>query len=127
MTSDAVAARPRSRYRLAWFGVLAPPLAFATQLVVGYGLQEAGCGRPDSDLWGAGLDGLTAVVIVVCAVITLAGGIASVVAWRAADRGDARGTLRFMATAGVASSFTFLIAIVLSGIAFFPLSSCNPG
>jgi hypothetical protein len=113
--------------RLAWFGVLGPPLAFAAQLVIGYAFQEAGCGRPDSSLWGAGLDGLTGIVIVVCGVLAGAAGAASLVAWRAADRDDPRGRVHFLAAAGAASSFVFLLGIVLSGIALFPLNACNPG
>ena len=66
------------------FGLLAPPLAWALQLVAGYSVEEAGCGRPDASLWGAGVDPLTAVVIGVCGALAIAGGVASIVALRAA-------------------------------------------
>jgi len=114
---------------LAWFAVIAPPLAWATQLVVGYAFQEAGCGRPDSDLWGAGLGGLTATVIVVCGVVAALGGLAGLAAWRAtgAASADPLGRVRFMAVAGIASGFVFLLAIVLSGIALVPLDPCDGG
>ena len=125
-----LAATPRSgrASALAWFGVVAPALAWATQLVVGYAFQEAGCGRPDADLWGVGLDGLTAIVIIVCGAVAVAGALAGIVALRAsAGGGDPLGRVRFMAVAGIASGCIFLLAIVLSGIALLPLDACDSG
>jgi hypothetical protein len=112
---------------LAWFSVLAPPLAWAAQLAIGYSLQEAGCGRPDSDLWGLGLDGLTAAVIIACALLACLGGLAGVAAFRSARVSDPLGRVEFMAVAGIAAGFIFLVAIALSGIALVPLDPCNGG
>jgi hypothetical protein len=125
-----LAATPRSgrASALAWFAVLAPGVAWATQLVVGYAFQEAGCGRPDADLWGAGLDGLTAIVVVVCGAIAVLGGLAGLIALRDSARGgDPLGRVRFMAVAGIAASCIFLLAILLSGIALLPLDACDRG
>jgi len=110
-----------------WFGVLLPPLAWAAQLVTGYALEEAGCGRPDASLWGAGLDGLTGIVAIVCGALALAGGLASLTAWRAPGSRGATGVDEFLAAWGIAASFIFLLAIVLTGITVFPLDACNPG
>jgi hypothetical protein len=124
----AATSRPARASALAWFAVLAPGLAWATQLVVGYAFQEAGCGRPDADLWGAGLDGLTAIVVVACGTVAALGGLAGLIALRAsAGGGDPLGRVRFMAVAGVAASCIFLLAIVLTGIALLPLDACDRG
>jgi hypothetical protein len=112
---------------LAWFSVLAPPLAWAAQLVIGYSFQEAGCGRPDADLWGVGLDGLTAAVVIACAVVAALGGFAGVAACRSGRSADPLGRVEFMAVAGTAAGFIFLLAIVLSGIALVPLDACHGG
>jgi hypothetical protein len=111
----------------AWFGVLAPPLAWAAQLVTGYAFEEAGCGRPDSSLWGAGLNGLTAIVVIVCGALAVAGGAASFTAWRSAGESDAAGSVAFLAAWGVAASFIFLLAIVLTGVSLIPLDACTLG
>ena len=113
--------------RLAWFGVLAAPLAWAAQLIVGYSLQEAGCGRPDESLWGSGLNGLTAIVVIVCGAFAAAGGASALAAVRVSRRTDAPGLVPFLAVAGLAASFMFLLAIVLVAVALFPLDACRPG
>jgi hypothetical protein len=123
-----MSAVPSTRVRgaaLAWVALLAPPIAWAAQLLLGYGFQEAGCGRPDADLWGAGLNSLTTTVVVVCGAVALLGGLAGAAAYVAAE--DDRGRVRFMALAGIASSFLFLLAIGLTAIAVFPLDACDAG
>jgi len=110
-----------------WFGVLAPPLAWAAQLVTGYAFEEAGCGRPDASLWGTGLDGLTAILAVVCGAFALAGGLASLAGWRSRESRDAAGVYEFLAAWGLTASVIFLLAIVLTGITVFPLDACRPG
>jgi hypothetical protein len=127
MTTQAPTRRRSRASALAWFSVLAPPLAWAAQLVIGYAFQEAGCGRPDADLWGAGLGGLTSAVIVACGVVAGLGAVAGVVAWRGSRGADPLGRIEFLAIAGVASGFIFLLAIVLSGVALIPLDPCVAG
>lgn len=110
-----------------WFGVLAPPLAWAAQLVTGYAFEEAGCGRPDASLFGAGLNGLTAIVVTVCGALAIAGGAASLAAWRAPRPTASSGADAFLAGWGIAASFIFLLAIVLTGVSLISLDACNPG
>ena len=119
--------RPGASSTLAWLGVAAPPLAWATQLLVGYSMQEAGCGRPDSNLWGAGLETVTAIVLAVCGATALAGGVASVAALRATVSNDPRGRVRFVAVSGIAASAVFGLAILLTAIPLFSLDPCRPG
>lgn len=119
--------RPGTRSSLAWFGVAAPPVAWLAQLLIGYSLQEAGCGRPDSNLWGAGLVPLTAVVLGVCGAIAVAGGVAAVAALRATDSKDPRGRVGFVAASGIVASVVFGLAILLSAIPMLTLDACRPG
>ena len=119
--------RPGSRSSLAWFGVAAPPLAWAVQLLLGYSMQEAGCGRPDSSLWGIGLERLTAFLLVVCGAIAVAGGVAAVASRRAAASNDPRGRVDFVAVSGIVASVVFGLAILLTSIPLFTLEACRPG
>jgi hypothetical protein len=111
---------------LAWFGLLAPPLAWAVQLVAGYAFEQAACGRPDASLWGASVDPLTTIVIAACGVVAALGCAGSIVSLLS-HGADERGVIRFVAGAGVLGSIVFLLAIVLSGIALVPLNGCNAG
>lgn len=113
--------------RWAWFGVLAPPIAWAVQLVTAYAFEEAGCGRPDASLWGAGLGGLTGIVVVVCGALALVGGAASLKAWRTVEPEGGTGVSAFLAAWGITASLIFLLAIVLTGVSLFPLDACSPG
>lgn len=119
--------RPGTNSSLAWFGVAAAPLAWMAQLLVGYSVQEAGCGRPDSNLWDAGLEPLTAVVLVVCGALAVAGGVAAVTALRATGSNDPRDRVRFVAVSGIVASVVFGFAILLSAIPLFSLDTCRPG
>jgi hypothetical protein len=119
--------RRRRRRLLLVCAVLAPPLAWALQLVVGYGVEEAACGRPDASLWGAGVDPLTAVVIGACGGLAIAGGVVSTVSLRQSSADDDRGVWRFVAAAGVLGSVVFLLAILLSGLALASIDGCSAG
>lgn len=125
--ADVESVRRGAGSSLAWFGLAAPPLAWTVQLLVGYSMQEAGCGRPNSNLWGAGLEPLTAIVLVACAALALAGGIAALAALRAAGANDPRGRVGFVAVSGIVASVVFGFAIALSAIPLFSLDACRPG
>ena len=117
------------RLGLLWYGVLAAPLAWATVIAAGYFLQDAGCPPASSgDIWGVDVSAVSVGVIIVCAAIAAAGAIVALHEIRVArSTEDRRGRAQFMAVAGLLGSLLFLLAIVLSGIAFIPLSSCSAG
>jgi hypothetical protein len=119
--------RPGTGSSLAWFGLAAPPFAWAAQLLLGYSMQEAGCDRPDANLWGAGLEPLTAVVLVICGAIAVAGGVAAVAALRMSGANDPRGRVGFVAVSGIVASVVFGLAILLSAIPLLSLDACRPG
>ena len=88
--------------------------------MVVYLVEEAGCGRPDSSLWGADIGTVSAVMIVVAAVLAVAGaGLASLVAC-AVEGVDDRGVTAFLTTAGLVGAPIFLLAIVLDAVALVP-------
>jgi hypothetical protein len=111
---------------LAWFGLLVPPIAWAVQLVSGYAIEEAACGRPDASLWGVSIDPLTGTVIVACGILVILGGVASLISLLAHGP-DERGVIRFVAGAGVLGSLVFLVAVALSGLALVQLNGCSAG
>lgn len=111
---------------LVWFGLLAPPFAWAAQLVFAYLVEEGGCGRPGSTLWGVDIGTLSAVAVTASAVLVVAGGLASLIATRAHGF-DERGLTAFLTTAALVGAPIFLLAIVLDAVALVPLSGCQPG
>jgi uncharacterized BrkB/YihY/UPF0761 family membrane protein len=112
---------------LLWLGVLAPPLAWAALLVVGYAAEEADCSR------GSGsFDGSHPVAVwtsVGAGVVALLSLLAATWLWRATrDRWpDARGRIPFMATLGVLTGLIFLALIVLTAVGVTHFDPCRPG
>jgi hypothetical protein len=118
-----------SRLGWLWWGVLAAPLAWATVISAGYFLQDAGC-PPASpgEIWGVDVSAVSVAVVIACAAIAAAGALVAYRETRLSRNDETRGgRSHFMAVAGLLGSLLFLLAIVLSGIAFIPLSSCSPG
>ena len=126
MTAAPAAASRVPPNGLVWFGLFAPPFAWAAQLVILYLVGEAGCGRPDSSLWGADVEAVAAVTIVASAVLALAGALASLVAARV-NGVDERGVTTFLVTAALIGAPIFLLAIAFDAVALVPLSGCQPG
>jgi hypothetical protein len=106
---------------LVWFGVLGAPLAWAAQLVLGYGVTEAACGAGGAR-WGIDTTQWEIALTAATAALALASGLA---AWRVLR--DPRGSFRFLATWGVLESLIFVVLILLGGIGSFYLSPCHQG
>lgn len=101
-----------------WFAFLGPAAAWALQLVVGYGLEEAACapGSERSDI----VEPVILVVTVIAAVVAITAGVAGFVLWRRAGRGS----IAFMAAAGAVSSPIFLVFVLLAGFQLLGLDAC---
>src|SRR4051794_6894860 len=119
------AALSRRATALAWFAVAAPPLAWALQLLVGYGIEEAACspgggptGRPDASRPATAVVTAAGVVVAVLAVLASA---RTLRATRAGQVDDPRGRVAFMALAGIAGGLLFGALILLSLIAVITL------
>jgi putative copper export protein len=102
---------------LQWFGLLAAPLAWAVQLVAGFGVADAACD-------GAGGVAVTPYEVTLTAValaVALLAEAAAVVLFRelAAVEDDApgpAGRLRFFAVAALLGNVLFFVIILLSGV-----------
>jgi hypothetical protein len=101
--------------RLLWFGVAAPPLAWVVQLVAGWLLDEAHCGR-GTNQWVTH-DHLWQTVISGGAILVAGAGVAAAwSSWRAvqAGAGDARGRFEFLAVTSLSAALVFLLLTVVT-------------
>jgi hypothetical protein len=102
---------------LQWFGLLAAPLAWAVQLVAGFGVADAACD-------GAGGVSVTPYETTLTAValgIALLAEAAAVVLFRELatveeDAPGPAGRLRFFAVAALLGNVLFFVIILLSGV-----------
>lgn len=125
MSADRTQPNGRGRRVLAWIAVLAPPAAWGLQLTLGDAFAEVGCEA-------GGFSSMTTVLVAVTGVAAAIAFAAGILAWRVKGAPDdppdraVEERARFMALAGMLSSGTFLILILLGGLlphAF--LSSCG--
>jgi hypothetical protein len=103
-----------------WFGVAAPPVAWAVQLIFGWLVDEARCSR-GSIRWGID-DHLWQWLISLGAIAVAAAGLAAALATLRATRegaGDARGRAHFLAvtSTSAAALFVLLTVVTLVGVA----------
>ena len=116
----------RRRSRVLWFGVGAPPLAWAIQLFAGWMLDEAHCGAGGMR-WGID-DHLWQGVISACAIAAAAAGVASAVSSLLAVRGgggDARGRAAFLALTSLSAGLVFLFLTVLTLVGVLWMEPCR--
>jgi hypothetical protein len=106
-----------------WIGILAGPLAWATDLTVSYALVKWTCSSQRHAL----LHGMTAAALAVVA----AGAVVSCVALRRTaddrptDGGKPRQRARFMAVLGLTSCALFALAIIALAIPRWVLDACQ--
>ncbi len=107
------------------FGLLAAPLAWTAQLVVGYGIGDARCSVAGMR-WGVDSEAGEAALLAAAAAIALGGlGVSWWLERRAAR--DPRGRVAFMAAGGLLVSAVFLVLILLGGITALSIEHCRPG
>jgi hypothetical protein len=105
--------------------LLAPPLAWTLELVLGYGVEDATC-APGSMTWGIESRAWQAAVLVATGVLALAGTLAALSSWRAVRDGtaDQRGRVRFLAVTSLSAALLFLVLTLMTGIAVLSLEPC---
>jgi|SRR5437879_2736806 len=134
MSARAVSTRfadplsPRSL--VLWIGVLGPPLAWATNLVLGDLIFELGCGPAvrGREILGLSLKAWSLIESAVLLAATVAAGMLAYLALRrlrGVDGGTAAGRARALAMAGVASSCLYGLIIVYGTLAPFLLHTCQ--
>jgi hypothetical protein len=119
-----------------WFGLLAGPLAWMVQELVGYGLAAQACGAegprpiPLAPAFGVG----ELIVSGAAVFLAAAGLVTAVLAWRRADRLRAEGDQApdvshersaFMARAGVITGLFFLFGVLMNAAGYFLIPPCG--
>ena len=119
-----------------WFGLLAGPLAWMVQELVGYGLAARACGaegpRPIPLAPALGLGEL--IVSGAALFLVTAGLVTAALAWRRStrhqsdgDEGRDRGDMRsaFMALAGLIAGVFFLFGVLMNAAGYFLIPPCG--
>ena len=122
--------QPDNRLRLlGWFALAAPPIAWTTQHVVGYGVTEAACGSstlaPNVNVW-------MIVVTVTAAVIAVLALVAAVSVFRATraeetDGAPPAGRIYFLSIVAMTTTPLFLMIMLMDGAAVLILEKCHQG
>jgi hypothetical protein len=113
-----------------WFGVLAPPLAWAAHLLLSDGVFELGCapGFRRPEIYGLSLKFWQLLETGLAAAVTI---LAGVLAWRAFKSlrsepdSTAVGRARTMAIAGMGSAFIYLLPLVFGFLPAAFLRTCG--
>jgi hypothetical protein len=124
------APRTDTRIRLlGWFALVAPPIAWTTQHVVGYGVTEAACG---SSGLGPNVNAWTIVVTVIAATIAVLALVAAVSVFRATraedtDGAPPAGRIYFLSILAMTTTPLFLLIMLMDGAGVLILQKCHQG
>lgn len=115
---------------MTWFGLLAAGLAWAAQLVIGFGVTEVACG-PSQPVLGVDVDAWQISLMATAGVITIlaeAAALSVLLETRGLDHEDPPpwGRRRFFVEAAVLGNALFFVAILLSGLGVIYLEGCIP-
>ena len=104
-----------------WFGLLAAPIAWMTQLVATYSLEEwFACAPATTDrgqILGMGVRPVAIGITAILGVVALAGGVVAIRSLRTIDNdNDVTGRARWMAYAGILNTALYMI-IILANVA----------
>ncbi len=129
--------RHRVNFIALMFGIVAAPIFWLGQLMLGYGVSAVVCYGSDHPTTITSATALRSALIVfdaIAIIAAIAGGIVSYMSWRAVHNekeggkrqaleiGDGR--VRFMALWGIMSSLWFLYAVIFSTIASVTVPLC---
>jgi hypothetical protein len=114
-----------------WFGVLAPPMAWFTQLVAGDLIYELGCaaGMRAKEILGLSLHLWTVAVTIALLAVTVLAGVLAFRALRrlmAQSNGGSLDRATAMAFVGVASSLLYGAILLFGLLPSFVLPACLP-
>jgi hypothetical protein len=114
---------------LQWFGLLGAPLAWAVQLVVGFGVTEARCDAGSAH-WGVGFDTWEISLMAAAGMIVLLAEAAAVGLYLATRDVHYEGPppiarRRFFVTASSLGNVLFLVIILMSGLAAVYHTPCQ--
>jgi len=114
---------------LQWFGLLAGGLAWAAQLVIGFGFTVADC-SPAGSRWGLDRDTWEVATTAGAALIVLSAEAAAILVFLAtrettSDDPPPRGRWHFFAAGSIAANLLFLAIVLLSGLASLSFDPCR--
>ncbi len=113
---------------LQWFGLLGAPLAWATQLVVGYFAAEAHC---EASSWAGGWARTEVAITVAAAIVAVfaeasAGAVYLRLRRTREDAPGPPGRQHLFAVGGLVGNILFFCAILMSGITVVSIQACRP-
>jgi hypothetical protein len=114
---------------LQWFGLLAAPLAWTVQLVLGFGVTQAACSTVRTR-WGVSVDTWETSLMVASALIVVLAEVCAVTLYRATidvpyDGPPPVGRRHFFVAASSLGNVLFLAIILMSGIAAVHHTPCQ--
>jgi hypothetical protein len=117
------------REALQWFGLLAGPLAWTVQLVLGFGVSDAACSSGVAPLGFSRVATVTALTVA-AAIVAVLGELSALAVYRALRSvdGDAPGPdgrRRFLATGAMVGNVLLFVAIILGGVATAAHTGCG--
>jgi hypothetical protein len=122
-----LARTPRLAAVLQVYALLGAPLAWTSQLVVGYGLTEAACG-PAGRAWNIAIDTWEAVILALALVVAAGGWAAAAALHLAVTRGglsDPNGRVKFLTMIGLVVGAIFVALILYTGTGVLTLEECR--
>ncbi|HWE82759.1 MAG TPA: hypothetical protein VG265_14005 [Gaiellaceae bacterium] len=113
---------------LQWFGLMAAPLAWATQLVAGYYSAEAHC---EATQWQSGWSPTLLGMTGGAALVAVAGEIAATAVFLrlrrvSNDSAGPPGRQHLFAVGAMVGNVLFFVAILLGGVTAVALNGCRP-
>lgn len=110
-----------------WYAIVAPPLAWTAQLVVGYGFALAACGTGGVS-GGIGIHPWQAIAAAAAALVAAGAWAGAIMLHAATGRGevdDPVGRVRFMSTLGIVIGLIFLTLIGFTAAGTLTVHGCR--
>ena len=114
---------------LQWFGLLAAPLAWTVQLVVGFGVADAYC-APAGRRWGIDVETWEIAVTAVAATVAICAEVSALTLYRELrdvddDAPGPRGRLHFFSVASLIGNVLFMGLIALTAFGVLSHLGCR--
>jgi hypothetical protein len=114
---------------LQWFALLAAPLAWAVQLVVGFGVADANCARAGSR-WGISVDTWMIALAAAAGTVAVCAEISAVTLYRDLrnvdeDAPGPEGRLHFFSVAALVGNVLFMALITLTAFGSLYHTQCR--
>jgi hypothetical protein len=114
---------------LLWVGVLAGPVAWSVEMIVGYGVEEIACssGTVGEEIVGVGVEPIIVLLTLILGAVTGAAGLLAFGCLRRLRSSEAATSARaeWMAIVGIATSAIFLIMILVNLFSLVVLGVCE--